>query len=63
MTFDRRYDRWEQYKADRRRCEACMFDAPKDESCCKHHCRKYEKCKTCTAICRTGEKLCEKWLI
>ena len=37
LTFDRRYDRWAQIKADRERCERCMFDAPNGEPCCKHH--------------------------
>ena len=59
LTFDRRYDRWAQIKADRERCERCMFDAPNGEPCCKHHCGKYSICETCTAECRNTMKLCE----
>ena len=60
LTFDRRYDKWAQIKADRERCESCMFDASAGEKCCKHHCGIYPECNTCTAECRIGNKLCEK---
>ena len=59
LTFDRRYDKWAKHKEARERCETCMFDAPGSELCCKHHCGKYSICETCTAKCRTGNKLCE----
>ena len=60
LPFDRRYDKWAQIKADRERCENCMYDAPAGEKCCKHHCGTYPECEICTAECRTGIKLCEK---
>ena len=60
LTFDRRYDKWEQIRKDRERCESCMYDAPNSESCCKHHCGKYIWCEECEAECRNTPKLCEK---
>ena len=60
LPFDRRYDKWEAIRRDRERCEACMYDAPHNESCCKHHCGKYTWCEYCEAECRSTAKLCEK---
>ena len=60
LPFDRRYDRWEQIRRYRERCETCMYDAPRGEICCKHQCGKYTYCKECTAECRNTPKLCEK---
>ena len=60
LTFDRRYDKWEHHRRTRERCEKCMFDAPYGEECCKRNCGSFSKCKTCTAKCKTGDKLCEK---
>lgn len=60
LTFDRRYDKWEFAKEMRERCNACMYDAPYIEPCCKQHCGEYTFCKDCTAKCREGNKLCEK---
>lgn len=60
LTFDRRYDRWEQIRRDRERCESCMHDAPHGEACCKHQCGKYTWCEGCEAECRDTAKLCEK---
>ena len=59
LTFNRRYDKWKMHRAARERCEHCMFDAPNEEMCCKHHCGEYDFCEKCTAKCRVGAKLCE----
>ena len=60
LTFDRRYDKWKLIRESYARCAACMYDAPREESCCKHHCGEYSFCKDCTAKSRDGNKLCEK---
>lgn len=60
LPFDRRYDKWEEIRRSRERCESCMYDAPHGESCCKHHCGKYTWCEGCEAECRNTTKLCEK---
>ena len=60
LTFDRRYDKWEAHRKYQERCDACMYDAPLGEICCKHHCGKYARCKECIAECRNTPKLCEK---
>ena len=58
LTFDRRYDKMQQHKADRERCDKCMEDAP-HEYCCKNQCGKFTYCNNCTANCRTTNKLCD----
>ena len=60
LTWDRRYDKWEQHIKDRERCNTCMYDAPEEELCCKHQCGEYSFCTNCKAKCRAGKKLCEK---
>ena len=59
LTFDRRYDKWEQHKSARERCDSCMFDAP-HEYCCKNQCGKFGYCENCEAQCRNTDKLCKK---
>ena len=58
LTFDRRYDKWEELRKSRMRCERCMNDAP-HEWCCKHQCGSWKECKKCTVQSHEGNKLCE----
>jgi hypothetical protein len=60
LTFDRRYDKWEFHHKAKERCSNCMYDAPYEEICCKHHCGEYDMCAGCQAKCRETFKLCEK---
>ena len=59
LTFDRRFDKWEQHKSARERCDECMYDAPR-EYCCKNQCGKFAYCESCVANCRNTNKLCKK---
>ena len=59
LTFDRRYDKWEDLRQTEARCECCMSDAPY-EFCCKNSCGEYDHCDTCKAKCRNTKKLCAK---
>lgn len=59
LTFDRRFDKWEDLRAARERCDSCMYDAPY-EYCCKNQCGGYTWCKDCEAESRDTSKLCEK---
>jgi hypothetical protein len=59
LTWDRRYDKWEDLRQSYARCERCMKDAPY-AWCCKHHCGSWDYCKDCDAECREGIKLCVK---
>ena len=59
LTFDRRYDKWQQYKEYEARCANCMNDAPYDY-CCKNYCGERGWCEDCEAECRNTPKLCEK---
>lgn len=59
LTWDRRYDKWEQMKQSYARCNECMPDAP-HEWCCKNQCGQFAYCENCKASSREGTKLCEK---
>ena len=55
-----RAKKWISLQEDRIRCKCCMFDAPREEICCKHHCGTYSFCIGCDAKCRAGNKACER---
>lgn len=59
LTFDRRYDKWENLRQSQARCERCMHDAPY-AWCCKNQCGSYNYCEDCEAECRNDTKLCVK---
>ena len=56
-----RQKKWASLAQAYKRCEICMYDAPKihGEACCKHHCGEYDFCEKCDATCRELPKLCE----